>query len=1034
MSDQAREAAVSVRLLGSLEVARAGRMVPLPASKRTRALLGYLVDNANFHSREHLCDLFWDGPDDPRAALRWSLTKLRPVVNDASVRLTSDRERIRFISHDAQVDVDRVRVLLAAGVNQSELPALEEASALLMRGEFLDGLDLPRCYRFHHWCMAERERFGSLHRQVLNSLIERLEGSPELVLRYVHALVAADPLSEAAHAKLIDVLASAGRHREADAHYAYARELLQRELAAPLVGLLQLGSGGNGSNPSHDQSLKKEPGQEVRNHTEPSNVAPEIVGHEIARCKLNMALQSLSVPTRRSVLMLDGQPGIGKSRLLKMTIDNAAATGVRVISARCFEAETVRPYGIWLDALRALPFAEMPDAIKQEVAAVPPGIDRKSSGERGRARLFRAIVDLITRLSSQRPLVIALDDLQWIDEGSASLLHFLVRTLGPSCTLFVAATRTDEVDDNPWAKRLLLSLKRDRSLDKVTLAPLNRDQTAFLLGAGATESVISSIYRESGGNPLFILELARARLREGDTENFSLEMLVEERLDRLDPQTREVVKYAAAIGREFRPEILGAAIDVPEPLLMERLDRLQRRSLLSVSAEGYFDFCHDLIRNTTYRALSQPWRRMIHRRIAAALSEAASAEPSYHGDLVHHAGLAEDFALASRSSVAAGERCLRVFANSEASAVADRGLIFLQHLPRGPERIRMEIALLDIKVQGAFHAFAVQTSKSQVAQLCEQLRRAADEAEAMGLPEDNAKAHHAIAWLTWRSNESETAHLATLEAERASRAGDAATRCQQLANTARCLLDVEADIQRAREFVQAAATLSDQINLQLVELEWGQGLLARWDGDLVGAHAHTTRALKLARMRENRWREIECLLWLTKIDFELENYSEVVEHCDAMIHLANRICGAHAPIARALRVLALQRGCTQGAPRDLDEILTELRGFDDKANLAYCLNECAALEFCHGETRLTQAYAGEALTAACAVQRPTEVAVASATLLCAASANRDRTEMAQQVANIRSLGDPRQLSFRARSRIRFAFQQSKRRLPANYLS
>ena len=231
---------VDVRLLGDLQVLRAGRAAPLPTSKRARALLGYLIATAGPQTRTHLCDLFCEGPDDPRAALRWSLTKLRPVVNDQSVlRLEADHERVQFIAHGAHVDVDRVTSLLAEGLSGTSLQSLEEAAALLLRGEFLDGLDLPRCYRFHHWCMAERQRIGSLRRQVLEVLIERLKDDPERALSYVHALVTADPLSEAAHALLVRSLAECGRERDAEAHYAYARDLLQRELGAPLTGALR---------------------------------------------------------------------------------------------------------------------------------------------------------------------------------------------------------------------------------------------------------------------------------------------------------------------------------------------------------------------------------------------------------------------------------------------------------------------------------------------------------------------------------------------------------------------------------------------------------------------------------------------------------------------------------------------------------------------------------------------------------------------------------------------------------------------------
>src|SRR5438270_878183 len=95
---------LSVRLLGELAVVADGAPRVLPASKKTRALLGYLVATRVPHTRQRLCDLLWDGPDDPRAALRWSLTKLRPVVDAAGiVRLNADRERVGFDMNGACV-------------------------------------------------------------------------------------------------------------------------------------------------------------------------------------------------------------------------------------------------------------------------------------------------------------------------------------------------------------------------------------------------------------------------------------------------------------------------------------------------------------------------------------------------------------------------------------------------------------------------------------------------------------------------------------------------------------------------------------------------------------------------------------------------------------------------------------------------------------------------------------------------------------------------------------------------------------------
>ncbi|MFO1266811.1 MAG: hypothetical protein U1F25_02250 [Rubrivivax sp.] len=98
-----------------------------------------------------------EGPDDPRAALRWSLAKLRPLVNGgAAVRLVAERDTVQFRPDGVEVDIAAVRALVKPGTAAQSTTALEE-TAQLLAGEFLDGLDLPRCHRFHEWCMAERE-------------------------------------------------------------------------------------------------------------------------------------------------------------------------------------------------------------------------------------------------------------------------------------------------------------------------------------------------------------------------------------------------------------------------------------------------------------------------------------------------------------------------------------------------------------------------------------------------------------------------------------------------------------------------------------------------------------------------------------------------------------------------------------------------------------------------------------------------------------------------------------------------------------
>jgi DNA-binding SARP family transcriptional activator len=222
---------IEVHLLGEVAVIRHGATVALPPSKKTRALLAYLVVTSGPQSRQRLCDLLWDGPDDPRAALRWSLAKLRPVLDEeGAARLVADRERVAFEAHGARIDLFEALAHTAPGVASASTGALRRAAESLS-GEFLEGLEMPDCYRFHEWCTAQRERVRALRLSVLDALVERgADDSPEEALRYARHRLAVDALSDVAHATVVRLLARLGRNAEALAQVDACRRILDREL------------------------------------------------------------------------------------------------------------------------------------------------------------------------------------------------------------------------------------------------------------------------------------------------------------------------------------------------------------------------------------------------------------------------------------------------------------------------------------------------------------------------------------------------------------------------------------------------------------------------------------------------------------------------------------------------------------------------------------------------------------------------------------------------------------------------------------
>ncbi len=1014
-SDPASSGPLSIRLLGTIELARNGVVLPLPASRRTRALLGYLVATGTPQSRQALCELLWEGPDDPRAELRWSLTKLRAVVDEsegghALRRLAADREQVAFVADRCTVDITVLRSLTAAGVGAMTPAALAEAARLLQR-EFLDGLDLPGCYRFHHWCIAERERHGALRRAVLEALIACHRHDPEQALSHGRALVAADPLNEAAHATLVRLLIAAGRYPDAEQHYAWAGDLLRREVAMPAGGPLdqairqgrrdlRAGAGAQASSgaPPTAAAADEEPGH------------GELVGRATERAAITRALAG---GTNGRLLLFVGEPGIGKTRLLDHLAGAAAAAGRHLIRGRCFEAETVRPYGLWLDALRGIPTGELPDQILAEAA---PLLAAPAAADGGRERLFGAAVTLLQRLAAARPVVVLLDDLQWIDEGSAALLHFVARSFGdPARLLLAGAARAGEIDENPCARGLLQSLRRDDRLQRLDPAPLDGGEARLLLGPEVSSAEADEALRRSGGNPLYLLELARAA-RHGagpaGGSGRSLDDLIDDRIGSLDEPSRELLAWAAAMGRALQPDLLAAAAGLPAAEVLARFERFARRGLVTISADGRFDFVHDLLRQAVYRQLSQPRRRTIHRQIMRALIAASADDPWLHGDVVHHASLAGDALAAARACLAAGEHCLRVHANAEAATVAERGLDQLADVPHGAERVRLEIGLLRLRV-----AAASSPGGRRLPALAERIEQAIAAAEALALHQQAAAGWEILAFWRQHASDADLTRQATLAAERITRNADAATHCMQQANSGRCLMEIEAEPARARALLDEAATLADRLQLKVMEIDWGRGLIARAAGDLDAARDALARAVMLARLADNHWREHECRIWQATIDYERGDHAGVLMQVDAIVGVARRMGEDSAPFAQALAALSRLRrrrrladgrggaGAGAGAAADrpaadadaraaLAASIAALRERDDKAHLAYVLNEAAALACDAGDTGSAHVQATEALACARALRRRTEIAVATALL---AKATGDTTLLARAI-------------------------------------
>lgn len=242
----------TIKMLGELELSNNGVIIPMPSSKRSRALLAYLAYTARPHRRDRLCELFWEVPDDPKGALRWSLSKIRPLVNNAGKeRLLADRERVFLDSTDIALDVHQLFVQSkASSISVAELESL----LLKSQQPFLQGLDLPNQQLFQQWLMTERNELRQLSSQLLARLATHVELNAQAKLHWAQAWLAHDPYNTDAATLLISQLQQQGKATELtelsqqlslrfqQADIKWAADSTQTINPAPLDQIKQLGS------------------------------------------------------------------------------------------------------------------------------------------------------------------------------------------------------------------------------------------------------------------------------------------------------------------------------------------------------------------------------------------------------------------------------------------------------------------------------------------------------------------------------------------------------------------------------------------------------------------------------------------------------------------------------------------------------------------------------------------------------------------------------------------------------------------------
>src|SRR5262245_3810427 len=244
MTDE-EDASLEIRVLGDFAVLRNGENVRLPPSRKTRALLAYLAVTNHPQHRDRLCTMFWDVPDDPRGALRWSLSKIRQIVNtNGQDALVTDGHMVTLRSGSIALDLRRIKTISLGDLASQDISELEDI-VRLFRGEFLDDLSLPRCPKFESWRISWLDEVNLFKARLLRTLIDRLHGDASRALPYAHALHALHP-QDSAIAAAKEALAERARE---EAIKAPNFKPLEESLDAPPVKTSEVGPKPTGSAP-----------------------------------------------------------------------------------------------------------------------------------------------------------------------------------------------------------------------------------------------------------------------------------------------------------------------------------------------------------------------------------------------------------------------------------------------------------------------------------------------------------------------------------------------------------------------------------------------------------------------------------------------------------------------------------------------------------------------------------------------------------------------------------------------------------------
>lgn len=570
-----------------------------------------------------------------------------------------------------------------------------ELAARLYSGDLL-----PACY--DNWVLDERAKLRAEAHGALVRLTEEAAGRDDYrtTIRHAQRIIDLEPTDEAAVRIQMEAHLALGDRAAALRSYHRYAEVLERDLEV---------SPGEAIRAMYQQ-LRALNRDEVQGKDLAPLAESPFVGRDLEWNKLKEAWNTAREGGAHLVLVT-GEPGIGKSRLALELGRRVRAEGHVVASARAYEAAGRLPWGPVVDLLRSDALrshintldtvwrAELARLLPEFLDASQPSGPNQSGDPAQRYRLFDAVSRAI--LVGDRPRLLIIDDLQWCDTETIELIGFVIRSGQTAPVLIVGTVRSEEIPEHHPLVGLVDALGHDHAVTTVPLDRLDEATTATLAARLRAEDTIdpelaARLWSETEGNPLFVIEALRAGISAGGSQAVltpTMRAVLRTRLGQLTDGARRVAEAAAVVGRPFSVGLMVSATGTDEHELVDHIDELWRRRIIRDQGPTY-DFSHDKLRAVALERVSPARRRQLHRAVAEAIAvelhndiDAASPQLAAHYD---QAGMVEPAIDAYR---VAGGRAVAVSALEEAVTMFRRALALLPDLRPSPDRDALELDL-----------------------------------------------------------------------------------------------------------------------------------------------------------------------------------------------------------------------------------------------------------------------------------------------------------------------------------------------------